>query len=348
MRPAKKKKNKKVRREPVRLPVPSPKPHAGRMRVDGDLGDGPIAEIAKAIGLSVVLCAPERHEQMAVLMRGLTLTFTNEDKHRCACLVDGKTIFISRGLLEHLWASAHAIWVVYDRHLNGKKIDKPLVLNATDDPVIARALHLLSWSLRPAKSEWPNDSNKPTANPAFASDEQVATELMLMATAFLLHHELAHYRLSHPPTTRTPESIENERDADREAARWLLESAPEAQQEKRLLGVAIGLAALVCWDIRGSGVASDSHPRPIDRWINTLSEFAPNDHHPAWAISAMLLKIYLDHAGIRIPEVQYESTRAVCEAIADVLAERSAQATRRAEEDARRPAETRKRRVRAK
>ncbi|MFN9940859.1 MAG: hypothetical protein ACK56I_15410, partial [bacterium] len=111
-----------------------------------------------------------------------------------------------------------------------------------------------------------------------------------------------------------------------------MESAPEGQQEKRLIGVAIGLAALVCWDIRGSGVASDSHPRPIDRWINTLSEFVPSDSHPAWAISSMLLKIYLDHAGIRIPDVRYESTRAVSEAIADVLAARSVEATRRAEE----------------
>lgn len=293
------------------------------MRVVGSLGGSPIEVLAEPIARSFVLIAPERVEQTRELMIGLELEYVPSQAWVCDCDVKAKKIRISTGLLEHLWASSLATWLFYTRHLAGLRIDKPTVFNFAEDPVVNEAMKLLSWSVRPNSGAWPEGAPRPSYPPKHDSDDHAATELMLCAVAWIFHHELAHYRLTHPPTRPGPDSIENEREADREAARWVLDGADGAVHEKRLLGVAIGLAALVGVNIRGTGAASETHPRAFDRLIDTLSSHAASPHHPAWALASVVMKIYVDRAGIAFPDIEFESTKAVCEMIADVLADRS-------------------------
>ncbi|MFY1824451.1 phage exclusion protein Lit family protein [Myxococcus fulvus] len=292
------------------------------------MGDSPLIVLAEPVAQSIILIAPERFEQTRDLVVGLTLEYIPSRTWICNCNTAEKWIKISTGLIEHLWASSLALWLLYSRHLNDRLIDKPTTLVFADDPIVDEAMKLLGWSVRPNTGAWPEHLPKPIYPPAHDSDNHVATELMLCAVALLLHHELAHYRLAHPPTRSGLDSIENERDADREAARWVLEGADGAVHEKRLLGVSIGLSALVGLDIRSTGAASGTHPRSIDRLIDTLDNHTTSPDHPAWALASVLTKVYLDHAGISIPHLEFPSTRAICEAIADTLAERSAEASR--------------------
>lgn len=334
---SKRSKSKRATRRSVRtatatpLHVPAPDASRRKMRVVGTLGDSPIKVLAQPIARSLVLIAPERIEQTRDLIANLTLEYVPGRVWVCDCDVAVKRVRISTGLLEHLWASSLALWLFYTRHLAGCLIDEPRVFEFADDPVVGLAMKLLSWSVRPTGGAWPADLPRPTYPPKLDSDDHVATELMLCAVAFLFHHELAHYRLAHPPTQAGPESIENERDADREAARWVLEGADGAVHEKRMLGVAIGLAALVGLSIRGTGAASETHPRAFDRLMDTLNSHTRDQHHPAWALASILMKLYMDHAGISLPQKEFASTRALCDTIADVLAERSAAASRGSE-----------------
>ncbi|MHB1843368.1 MAG: phage exclusion protein Lit family protein [Deltaproteobacteria bacterium] len=291
------------------------------------MGDSPLEVLAKPIAQSLVLIAPERVDQTRDLIVDLKLEYLPGRAWVCDCDASTKKVRISTGLLEHLWASSLAIWLFYTRHLAGRSIDQPTVFNFADDPPVDAAMKLLSWSVRSNAGAWPSGAPRPTYPPKQGSDDHAATELMLCAAAFVLHHELAHYRLAHPPTRPGADSIENEREADREAARWVLDGATGAAHEKRMLGVAIGLTALVGLNIRGTGAASDTHPRAFDRLLDILTSHTDDPHHPAWAVAGTLMKLYMDHAGIVLPQIEFESSQALCEAIADTLAERSVAAT---------------------
>jgi len=316
---------------PTPLQVAAPRLAARPMRVTGTMGDSPMEVLVKPIARSLILIAPERVEQTRDLIADLTLEFLPSGEWNCHCEVDNKKIRITTGLLEHVWASSFAIWLLYTRHLSGRLIEKPTVLTFADDPVVDQGMKLLSWSVRPNADPWPQDLPRPTYPPKPDSDDHAATELMLCAVAFLFHHELAHVRLAHPPTQRGLDSIENERQADREAARWVLEGAQDEILTKRLLGVAIAISVLVGRNIRGTGAANDTHPRAFDRLMDTLGSHTPDPNHPAWAFASVLMKLDMDRAGIAIPQTEFKSTREICETIVDVLAERSAAAARGAE-----------------
>jgi hypothetical protein len=70
------------------------------------------------------------------------------------------------------------------------------------DPALAGALDLYEWALAAVSMKtiqpWPEDAPRPVAKPDRESALHVASEIFLVAVAWILLHEIAHIELKHP------------------------------------------------------------------------------------------------------------------------------------------------------
>ncbi|RJS13952.1 hypothetical protein DRW03_35660 [Corallococcus sp. H22C18031201] len=289
-------------------------------------GKSPIYELAHPVGRAIVLSAPERVEDVRPLLEDLILEIVEPGPARCYIDLPSKTIRITRSLLEHLWVSSYSYWMLYSRHVSGRLIDTPKEVDLTHDPVDVAAMQLLRWSVQNQLGgldrPWPDDLPRPASNPTWASDIHVANEFMIAAVAFILHHELAHHRLGHSSLPEGADSVSQEREADYEAARWLLADCGGAVLEKRALGVTIALASMVVIQIYRGPEDPTTHPRTFDRLINSLQQYVPDVDHAAWGFAVIAIKLHMDHVGIAAPQAALQTVRDVAEAYAEVLAAR--------------------------
>jgi hypothetical protein len=162
----------------------------------------------------------------------------------------------------------------------------------------------------------PAPEDAPIAN----SNSHVANEVAACAAAFFLHHELAHVRLGHAPTEDSVLSIEQEREADYEAADWILGKAPTGQIFKRAFGITVGLAILVGRGIHYGYHDGETHPRTFDRLYFTLEKYAADPRDTVWAFAMVVLKLHLDNAKIPVPEVVFDTPKDAVNAYVEALA----------------------------
>jgi hypothetical protein len=146
---------------------------------------------------------------------------------------------------------------------------------------------------------------------------------MLCAVAFLLHHELAHFRLRHPYRDPGQESVEQERQADADAARWILAGCTGEILQKRSIGAMIAFITLVAKAIYCAPKEVPTHPPSFDRLLRSLQPYLPDPHHAAWGMAVIITKLHLDNAGIDAGQKTFQSARDVAEAYALLLPDRT-------------------------
>lgn len=286
----------------------------------------PIEHVMIHVPAAIERVAPERGPRLAELRAQIAFEFTASPTFACRYFIETRTIRFSAGALSLLWACAHAYVTLYDRVLplwiNGKG-----QLDLTTDPRVRDAMTLLSWAMdallgKRTTDPWPEGLLVPVANPGKGSDENVADELALTAAAFLLHHELAHHYLNHTPRVDHSENIQEEKDADAEAANWILgaEVRGSAAFFKRALGISTSLLVLLARAIHRRRFSGTTHPREFDRLVHVLDRHVPPEHR-LWQFVALALKLHLDAAGIKTPDVPHESARACLELYVEQLAQ---------------------------
>ena len=91
------------------------------------------------------------------------------------------------------------------------------------------------------------------------------------------------------------ESILQEKDADREAAAWLLDGLDQYDPRfvKRGLGVALACCWLAAVDVHTGPLTDGSHPPGYDRLYQVLERHVSDPMHPIWAFAAMILEMHL-------------------------------------------------------
>lgn len=126
-----------------------------------------------------------------------------------------------------------------------------------------------------------------------------------LATAFTILHELAHLDLNHTYCTGDV-SIQQERAADRYAARWLLE-CPGVSGERRLgclFAIAIAMIWLTVFNAYLGPSRSRTHPQSYERLYAVLDEFVDqNAGHERLVVgdfTARTLFVHADNAGIEV------------------------------------------------
>jgi hypothetical protein len=300
-----------------------------RVEVTGDIASQ-LRDMLELIPASMVNVAPERREKLVEELRGVTLRLT-PDRTFVAHYHD-KTITLSFRVIELLWCVAYAYVVLFDQVYAARRSDDRTPADLTADPVVRQAMELLKWALQ----DWLDGGG--TALPELpkrlprrlGSAASVADELALCAVAFILHHELAHHRLSHvgiPKTETDPGrlalSLSQEKDADAEAADWILSlvEPTSAFFTKRAAGIIVGLMAIAAYGIHSEEQGGKTHPRCFERFFSVLDRFGLDPNHSAWIFATVALKLHLDHSNYDVPKREYESFRACASAYLDVIAE---------------------------
>lgn len=165
--------------------------------------------------------------------------------------------------------------------------------------------------------EWPDSLPHPAVAEVSArtgsepSNEEVATELFLCASAWILHHELAHLRLQHPLVTTN--SVAEEREADQAATGWILDSYPgEPRTLKRGLGIAVAVVALAVLQLESPALSNtgvpQTHPGVADRLFHALDHPAFGEDHQVFDFVVHSLKLHFDHVGIEA-DGEYDNAR---------------------------------------
>jgi peptidase U49-like protein len=225
-----------------------------------------------------------------------------------------KTITVGTGTLGRLWATAYGYYCIYTKVAATKRANlSSREIEFGHERRTAVASMLLSWSvhtemtladLKQAKKPlrpvlWPAGLPKPRRNVRYASDGHVADELFLCAGAYILHHELAHFRCKHERSRFPDENRDMEREADEAAAEWLLEGLDVADPRflKRVLGIALALGWRASMALH---VPEDQehYPPSYERLTSIIGRFVPDVNHLVWAFVSTLLRANLESAGI--------------------------------------------------
>jgi hypothetical protein len=265
--------------------------------------------------------APERAPALDELIASVQLSFPDAGSFVCEYRPITRIVVVSRKVLEIVWASSYAYFVVYKRVFEELPQNEHTVVDLHADPVLSPAADLLfwvhnDWHLK-QDNPWPAGLPQPAATTVNGSNERYATGIFDIAMAFILHHELAHHRLRHSDSEH-----EAEHDADYEAARWLLDGLSETSSafQYRAYGIATALGILSARAIHRETFSSPTHPRAFDRLFNTLGRFIKEGHHPAWRMAVVILRLHLEASRIQIPVGKYRDARECVNAYVDALA----------------------------
>lgn len=291
----------------------------------------PVGFLMEKLAMALAAVAPERVEELNKITAGLTLRATNDDSFICRYSPDSRTIEVSRRVVEALWCASYAYFKLYETLNAVANPTSPVDVDLTADEAVRKAMKLLKWAISCVlgeKTPWPPDCPVPAERAPNDDPNAIASELALVAAAFMLHHELAHHRHGHVGLRAGPESIEQERQADFAAAAWILGDRSrmmQAEFHKRSLGIAIGLSLLVALGIHSGAHGGDTHPLDFDRLVHTLSLHVTDPQDAAWAMPMAILKLHMDNMKIEAPRMDYATCRDAVEDYANILADRAAE-----------------------
>lgn len=120
------------------------------------------------------------------------------------------------------------------------------------------------------------------------------------AFAYILLHEIVHVELKDVRRTG-PASIEQERQADRIAAEWMLESSGLQRRNRigRLFGITVALMWLASLNVYLGPGDLHTHPPGYDRLGHILSQFInesdETEGQAVWSFVALLLFLHVDN-----------------------------------------------------
>lgn len=215
-----------------------------------------------------------------------------------------RTIEIEESFLQFLWCIAFSTNVMHQELyvqplLRGQK---PRVASK-DDPKIQLAMRvseagslLMKRLIIPVYYELPNPENPEQEHAGYI---EVANQLFLVASSFILLHEVGHQFLGHGEAMPGPESKAEEHQADRYAAAWIKQGFGSDLINDVLLStgsmVAILALLLLHHDLDGGPV----HPNPDERALRVLEHFGLSDDDPIWTFGIVGLPAWVATHGCK-------------------------------------------------
>lgn len=224
--------------------------------------------------------------------------------------------------LERIWAHCLAYIHLWERaqRRSGRIVD----VRGTADS--ERSFDLLKWAveqeLKGSCGEYPAELGAPDLSSPHGSHNFAANELFLVCVGFVLHHEMGHVVLKHSPDVDDATSIQQEREADRYAADWLLGDLPSETDRrfiKRSLGVCLAQACLASLEVYGVKTAG-RHPAGWDRLYSILSQYIIDGEHPAWWMACIILHLHAQNQSLPVElERQFEDPKEAADYLIDLL-----------------------------
>ena len=129
-----------------------------------------------------------------------------------------------------------------------------------------------------------------------------------IALAFILLHELAHLKYRHTKCEGFV-SIQQEKDADRFAAEWLMEAASEEGHAARLnaqYGISVSLLWLTIFNVFMGEKATTTHPQGHERLFQVLDHVIDrhddDENDLVWKFVSLMLSGHMRAAGFNFDE----------------------------------------------
>lgn len=271
----------------------------------------PIVDILKDLHEAIGNIAPHRKDEFDQTYPIFNIEYVDDDKWILEALPIYNHVRISRGVAELVWCVSYSYISLYTEIAEGKQFFKEknkVSLHETEE--ISKSTKLLQWAYEKwfnnSVTPWPNDLPKPISNPKNNTLENSAKELSFCILSFFLHHELAHIKLHKNKSV----GVKEEQEADRFATDWILDSdLPEEDLlfQKQSLGIAIGFDILIAKCIHTGECGGFDHPHSFDRLISNLEKHIDYENHRVWSVLCFTLKLHLDTAGYKTPDIVYDS-----------------------------------------
>lgn len=182
---------------------------------------------------------------------------------------------------------------------------------------VANANHILQWAVAgdiESRAALPELAGVRACLPAdvvsafegsIPPDKQdIASIIYGNALVWILFHEMSHIELEHESCNGF-DSIEQEREADHNAALWMLGDSTIDYNElwQRRIGMATALGWLTAPNVYLGTPTSNSHPAAYNRLYQVLERSLPYDEEDTWLFVQVILMLHLMNRGIEFDEV---------------------------------------------
>ena len=258
----------------------------------------PIDTLKRYIPNAIINIAPERRKEFKSEF-GTGIELDCDDSNRVWIDLNRPRITFGTRYLEALWVRAYAYWCIFDEIQQKHPAHIELFeLDLRDSPRTQEAGDLLAWAvnrdLGKLVTGWPAQLPKPIADPTKDSDHNMADHLFLVAIAFLALHELMHLKLKHDPALSGADAVMQQREADYEAAEWVLRNASDDRAfVKRALGIGLAFLSLMSREIYVGPEGWPTHPPGYDRLYYTLEREIDEEHAVVWWFAETALRLHL-------------------------------------------------------
>ncbi len=273
----------------------------------------PVLLLQDSLARSVYTIAPERKAAMLGVVKTHNIELVISDDRGFSIRADPSTgdITVPIAAMEYVWACSHAFMVFYDEYgAAQRRADHQFDLMQA--PRARDAADLFNWAINNMENSgvgrWPTGLPKPEDSPPPKSDVQVANEAYLCAMSWILHHEVAHIRLQHPPKVLS-NALQEEKAADREATAWILDAERDVlRRRKRILGIVVATLAIQAHEsIAGAAKNARSHPEPHQRLADCLYQYPMDENDEVLAVAAANLQILLAQKGLVMAQLDQDS-----------------------------------------
>ncbi|HEX7947102.1 MAG TPA: phage exclusion protein Lit family protein [Phenylobacterium sp.] len=213
-----------------------------------------------------------------------------------------------------LWAASRAALQLGEAMMRATRAKEPSVEVVPDGPVdeAFRLVEVAKTLIRSPSAAWPADLPAPPPRSSWGGHDWHVQQLFLGATAWALHHEIAHVHLRHEEVTIDAVRRQQEHEADVWATRWILARAGTGRKrEFRAYSAATGLAWLGLIDDVRRG--STTHPHAAQRLGACAESFGLGARSPALELAAYTLKAFFN------PTEAVPATDTPAEAFEDAL-----------------------------
>lgn len=237
----------------------------------------PILELDRHIAECAARISPAKAVELAEFSssKGVSIEFTDDKKFSIRVNLATNTIKLPIGALNYLWCATHLFVALYQAYVSAKERGQES-LDTSSDAETSAAVELFNWAGRDlivGSLAWPSNAAKPSLVHRPGDLIHITNEIFLAALAWILHHERAHVELEHMGNSKGPESIRQERDADRSASEWVMANcASELERQKRAFGITTGLLAMALLDSPKLQIPEvKSHPPDMERLLDNLA-----------------------------------------------------------------------------
>lgn len=269
----------------------------------------PILELREYICECAARISPTKAEELGKFnaSKGVSIEFTDDKKFNIRVNLSTNTIKLPVGALNYMWCATHLFIALYQAYVSAQN-EGGITLDTASDAATNAAVELFNWSrndLIVGNLIWPANAPMPSLTHEKGDIIHMTNEIFLAALGWILHHERAHIELEHQGNSSGPESIIQERDADKSASQWVMEGcANELERQKRAFGIATGILAMALIDNPRAQIPEvNSHPPDIERLLDNLDIANLDNENIVYSYSFVVLQFCIGQYDLKQAEM---------------------------------------------